>query len=65
MKASLRLGPEISVCWVSYRDVLQNPQPVCETIQQFLGIPLDLAAMAAQVDPSLYRQRESPGLRPI
>ena len=57
VKASLRLRPEISVCWVSYQNALQNPQAVCETIQQFLGIPLDLPGMAAQVDASLYRQR--------
>ena len=57
VKASLSLRPEISVCWVSYQNALQNPQAVCETIQQFLGIPLDLPGMAAQVDASLYRQR--------
>lgn len=61
VKASLRLRPEISVCWVEYVKLLQNPQPVCEAIQQFLGAPLDLAAMAAQIDPSLYRQRQSAG----
>jgi hypothetical protein len=44
VKASLRLRPEMSVCWIEYHDALQNPQRVCETIQQFLGIPLNVPA---------------------
>jgi len=57
VKASLRLRPEMSVCWTGYHDTLQDPQRVCNTIQQFLGIPLNVLAMTAQVDLSLYRQR--------
>jgi len=55
VKASLPLRPEMSVCWIGYHDALQNPQRVGETIQQFLGIPLNVPAMTAQVDLSLYR----------
>jgi hypothetical protein len=57
-KASLRLRPEMSLCWVAYHDALQNPQGVSETIEQFLGVPLSLPSMTAQVDLSLYRQRQ-------
>jgi hypothetical protein len=57
VKASLRLRPEMSVCWLGYHDTLEDPQRVCEAIQQFLGVPLNLPAMTAQVDLSLYRQR--------
>jgi len=57
VKASLRLRPEMSVCWTGYHDTLQDPQRVCNTIQQFLGILLNVLAMTAQVDLSLYRQR--------
>jgi hypothetical protein len=57
VKALLRLRPEMSVCWTGYHDTLQDPQSVCNTIQQFLGIPLNVPAMTAQVDLSLYRQR--------
>jgi hypothetical protein len=57
VKASLRLRPEMSVCWTGYHDTLRDPQRVCNTTQQFLGIPLNVPAMTAQVDLSLYRQR--------
>jgi len=59
VKAALRLRPEMRICWIGHRDVVQNAQRVCETLQQFLGSPLDLPAMAAHVDPSLYRQRQA------
>jgi hypothetical protein len=58
VKASLRLRPEMSVCWVGYHATLEDAQRVCEAIQQFLGVPLNLPAMTAQVDRSLYRQRQ-------
>jgi len=58
VKASLRLHPEMSVCWIGYHDTLQDPPRVCNTIQQFLSIPLNVTAMTAQVDLSLYRQRQ-------
>jgi hypothetical protein len=62
VKASLRFRQEMSFCWVRHQELLQNPQRVCETLQRFLGIRLDLPAMVAQVDPSLYRQRRAGSL---
>ena len=57
LKAGLLLRPEMSVRRIRYHDALHDPQRTCETVQQFLGIPLDVPAMATSVDLSLYRQR--------
>ncbi len=64
VKAALHLRPEIRVRWVAHQDVLHHPQQVCQDLQEFLGVPLNLAAMAAQVDPSLYRQRQAGSQEP-
>ena len=42
---------------VAYLDALQRPIEVAEKIQVFLGENLDVCAMAAAIDPNLYRQR--------
>ena len=42
---------------VAYSDALQYPMKVAEKIQGFLGENLDVGAMAATIDPNLYRQR--------
>ncbi|MGH9404769.1 MAG: sulfotransferase domain-containing protein [Terriglobia bacterium] len=34
VKASLRLRPEMSVCWINHQEVLQNPQRVCGLLSQ-------------------------------
>ena len=59
VKAALRSRPELNVLWVPYQDTLMNARSVGERIQQFLGVPLNVSAMAAQVDPALYRQRHA------
>jgi len=43
---------------VDYNNLLDAPQPQIEQINRFLGGELDEAAMAAVVDPELYRQRK-------
>jgi hypothetical protein len=58
VKAALRSRPEINVLWVPYQDVLADAPRASERIQEFLGVPLNVSAMAAQVDHSLYRQRQ-------
>ena len=45
------------VLYVEHRQVLADPQAQAARINQFLGGTLDTTAMAAVVDPSLYRQR--------
>jgi len=42
---------------VSYHDVLSDPKGLSGQIAQFLELPLNVEAMAQQVDSSLYRQR--------
>jgi hypothetical protein len=45
------------VARVHYHRVLREPQAVAEEVAAFLGVSLDVAAMVAQVDGSLYRNR--------
>ena len=46
----------IDVLYLDYGAILKNPGPVPEQLARFLGRDLDLQAMAAIVDPILYRQ---------
>jgi hypothetical protein len=57
VNAWLKTRGDISICRVSYHEVVRNSPRVAETVRDFLGHPLDVAAMARQVDTSLYRQR--------
>jgi hypothetical protein len=49
--------PHVRVSRVQYHTVLRDPKETAESVARFLGIPLDVDAMAQQVDGSLYRQR--------
>ena len=51
--------PQIRVLRVNYHDVLRDPRAVSETIAGFLQQPLDIEAMARQIDPALHRQRRA------
>jgi hypothetical protein len=42
---------------VQYDEIVNNPKPNAEKINEFLGGKLDVAAMAAAVEGSLYRNR--------
>ncbi len=42
---------------VAYPDTLQRPVEISEQIREFFGEDLAVCAMAAVVDPNLYRQR--------
>ena len=42
---------------VAYSEALQYPMKMAEEIQGFLGENLNVGAMAAVIDPNLYRQR--------
>ena len=42
---------------VAYSDALEYPVKIAKKIQAFLGENLDAGAMAAVIDPNLYRQR--------
>ncbi len=51
--------PNFRVLYVHYSDILAKPQPHVNELNRFLGGNLDTAAMAAAVDPGLYRNRKS------
>jgi predicted AlkP superfamily phosphohydrolase/phosphomutase/tetratricopeptide (TPR) repeat protein len=52
---------KLPVLRVSHADCLANAAAVAARVKDFLNLPLDLAAMAAVVDKSLYRQRKAAG----
>jgi len=49
--------PNFSVLYVHYRDMVDRPAEQAKRVNQFLGGDLDTRAMAAVVDPTLYRNR--------
>jgi hypothetical protein len=46
-----------SILRVNYKQMVESPQQQCQRVNEFLGGLLDVDAMAAVVDPSLYRNR--------
>jgi hypothetical protein len=54
-----REWPNFEALDVDYRSVLEAPEPQARRVARFLGRPLDTAAMARVVDPSLYRNRQA------
>ncbi len=42
---------------INYNQLLKDPRPQAEQINQFLGMTLDLEEMVKVVNPDLYRQR--------
>lgn len=49
--------PGIELLNINYTDVLENPEQEIASIQNFIGIKLDVANMVGCVDKSLYRNR--------
>lgn len=47
----------IQVLHVPYADVVKDPLSCAEKVREFLGLDMDVQAMAAAVDPNLYRNR--------
>lgn len=62
VKATVGLRPEMSLCWIDHHQVITYPDTAAASLRQFLGVPLDLQAMASQVELSLYRQRQRAAL---
>jgi hypothetical protein len=50
--------PNMTVLYVDHAHVLENPAQQAQRVGEFLSCSLDVAAMAAVVDRSLYRQRK-------
>lgn len=49
--------PNVTVTYMHYRQVLDEPSQAVAALNDFLGGKLDTAAMAAVVDQALHRQR--------
>jgi hypothetical protein len=49
--------PYVSYLDVDYNQMLADPRPTLEQVNEFLGSTLDVDAMTAVVDPTLYRNR--------
>jgi len=54
----------IEVLEVAYTDAISNPLEVARSVRDFLSRDINVNAMAAVVDPSLYRQRNDDADRP-
>jgi Sulfotransferase domain len=50
---------DLPFCRIGYRRMISEPVANAETVKAFLGIDLDVKAMAQEVDPLLYRNRRS------
>lgn len=48
---------DIPVCRMGYRKLIADSAACAEMIRDFLGVDLDLPAMARQIEPALYRNR--------
>jgi hypothetical protein len=59
LEAWLAANACFSVLQVEHHGLINAPAAVVDQIAQFLGGDLDVAAMAAAVDPTLYRERQS------
>jgi len=53
----LRATPRFSCLAVNYNELVADPRPHAEKLNEFLGGGLDVDAMCAVVDPSLWRNR--------
>ncbi len=49
--------PNLRTLYVDHRSAMNCPEDTARTMAEFLGGGLDVAAMAAAVDPALHRQR--------
>ena len=47
--------PNVAYLNVDYNQMLSDPLPILDSVNDFCGGTLDVDAMAAVIDPSLYR----------
>jgi hypothetical protein len=57
VKTWLAQRSDVSVLYVDYAAVLQNPREEASRISEFLGQTFDVDAMARQVEQSLHREK--------
>jgi len=48
----------MEVKYVNYNEIIDDPAPYCNDINQFLGNTLNAGAMSNVVDTSLHRQKQ-------
>jgi len=66
LKTILRQQPRTRTLFLNHAEVLRDSRAAAETLNDFLGGRLNVAAMAAEVNPLLHRQRaEGEASRPI
>ncbi len=53
----LDIEPSFQPLDIAYHDVVANPLQQARRVRRFLGLPLNVRAMAGVVDPNLYRNR--------
>lgn len=58
VKNRLDERPDLPVLYVDYHSLLEDARAAAGSIAEFLALPLDVQAMARQVDPTLYRERQ-------
>ena len=61
LHAWLEAQPNFTVLFVKYSELVAHPEEEARRINEFLGGKLDARAMAAAVDPKLYRNRKGEG----
>lgn len=59
MQSWLESARHIDVLYVSYNELMVEPGPIIEQVNEFLGGQLDTEAMASAIDKNLYRQRKT------
>jgi hypothetical protein len=59
METWLDQQPNMTVLYMSYNEILRDPEPNLSQIVQFLGGNIDPKVMALVVDQTLYRERRS------
>lgn len=57
MKPWLVRQPNMEVLYVNYNALLAQPEPHCDQLADFLGLPLNQSQMLAVPDKQLYRNR--------
>lgn len=55
----LRHDPHFEAVYLDHREILTDPSTQAQRIKAFLGLNLDVQAMAEAVDPGLYRNRQT------
>lgn len=50
-------NPSVTALYVNYNGMLQDPLPALDRVNEFVEKSLDIDAMAAVIEPRLYRQR--------